>query len=100
MLDISRQTSKRLAIVRTVGTGKLDLNFVNEGPIFQTHKWSELKSNQPFFAQIHMPEVEYNIDDRKWVGEDEHPKIATPESKFSCSKPVIDSDSSSALQHF
>ncbi len=73
---------------RTVGTGKLDLNFVNEGPIYQSEDWSALKSNQPFFAQINMPEVEYDIYDRKtadkprvkWVGEDEHPQIATPEN--------------------
>jgi arylsulfatase A-like enzyme len=70
----------------TVGTGKLDLNFVNEGPIFQSDDWSGLKSHKPFYAQINMPEVEYDIYDRKsaskprveWVGEREHPQIATP----------------------
>ena len=73
---------------RVVGTGKLDLNFVNEGPIYQSGDWSALKSHQPFFAQINMPEVEYDIYDRqtwkhpraKWVGEDWHPQIATPEN--------------------
>src|SRR4051794_26404305 len=35
-----------------VGTGKLDLNFVNEGPIYESDDWSALKSHQPFFAQI------------------------------------------------
>jgi len=73
---------------RVVGTGKLDLNFVNEGPIYQSEDWSKLKSNRPFFAQINTPEVEYDIYDRKsaekprvkWVGEDEHPRIATPEN--------------------
>lgn len=73
---------------RVVGTGKLDLNFVNEGPIYQSDDWSQLKENQPFFAQINTPEVEYDIYDRKsaekervkWVGEDEHPQIATPEN--------------------
>lgn len=73
---------------RTVGTGKLDLNFVNEGPIYQSDDWSQLKSRQPFFAQINTPEVEYDIYDRKsaekprvkWVGEDDHPQIATPEN--------------------
>lgn len=73
---------------REVGTGKLDLNFVNEGPIYQSDDWSALKSHQPFFAQINMPEVEYDIYDRqtwkhpraKWVGEDWHPRIATPEN--------------------
>ena len=73
---------------RTVGTGKLDLNFVNEGPVYDTNDWSKLKSHQPFFAQINTPEVEYDIYDRrtfekprvKWVGEEWHPQIATPEN--------------------
>jgi N-sulfoglucosamine sulfohydrolase len=73
---------------RIVGTGKLDLNFVNEGPIYDSDDWSALKSNQPFFVQINTPEIEYDIYDRKtaskerveWVGEKEHPKIATPEN--------------------
>lgn len=72
---------------RLVGTGKLDLNFVNEGPIYASDDWSRLKSSQPFFAQINTPEVEYDIYDRQsaskprveWVGERDHPQIATPE---------------------
>ena len=71
-----------------VGTGKLDLNFVNEGPIYESDDWSQLKSQQPFFAQINTPEVEYDIYDRQsgqkprveWVGEREHPQIATEEN--------------------
>jgi N-sulfoglucosamine sulfohydrolase len=71
---------------RVVGTGKLDLNFVNEGPIYQSDDWSALKANQPFFATINTPEAEYDIYDRKsaekprvkWVGEDWHPSIANP----------------------
>jgi len=71
---------------RVVGTGKLDLNFVNEGPIYQSDDWAALSSHQPFFAQINLPEAEYDIYDRKswekprvkWVGEDSHPKVATP----------------------
>jgi N-sulfoglucosamine sulfohydrolase len=71
---------------KEVGTGKLDLNFVNEGPIYQSDDWEKLKSRQPFFAQVNMPEVEYDIYDRqsakkervKWYGEDIHPQIATP----------------------
>jgi len=71
-----------------VGTGKLDLNFVNEGPIFQSDDWHALVDHQPFFAMINLPEVEYDIYDRRsaekprvpWVGEDEHPRIATPEN--------------------
>src|SRR5436190_11524081 len=70
---------------RVVGTGKLDLNFVNEGPIYEAADWSVLKAHQPFFAQVNLPEVEYDIYDRKsatkprveWVDEREHPRIAT-----------------------
>jgi N-sulfoglucosamine sulfohydrolase len=73
---------------RPVGTGKLDLNFVNEGPIYQSEDWAALKSKQPFFAQINSHEVEYDIYDRQsarkerveWVGEREHVKNATPEN--------------------
>ena len=73
---------------RVVGTGKLDLNFVNEGPIYQSGDWSKLKEKQPFFAQINTPEVEYDIYDRKsaekprvkWVGEEWHPQVATPDN--------------------
>ncbi len=73
---------------RVVGTGKLDLNFVNEGPIYMSNDWSALKPNQPFFAQINLPEAEYDIYDRQsaekprvpWVGEEWHPQVATPES--------------------
>jgi N-sulfoglucosamine sulfohydrolase len=70
-----------------VGTRKLDLNFVNEGPFFQSDDWGELKKKQPFFAVINTPEVEYDIYDRKtfqkkrveWVGEKDHPQIAKPD---------------------
>ncbi|MFZ5831077.1 MAG: sulfatase [Planctomycetota bacterium] len=73
---------------RIVGTGKLDLNFVNEGPIFMTDDWSRLRTSQPFYAQINLPEAEYDIYDRKsaekprvpWVGEEWHPQVATPEN--------------------
>ncbi len=71
---------------KKVGTGKLDLNFTNEGEIFQSDDWSKLKKNQPFFAQISTPEAEYDIYERnlaevervKWVGEDWHPEVAKP----------------------
>jgi len=67
------------------GTGKLDLNFVNEGKLYDSAQWNDLRKNQPFFAQINLPEAEYDIYDRKsaekervlWVGEEWHPKIAT-----------------------
>ncbi|MAS93454.1 MAG: sulfatase [Verrucomicrobiales bacterium] len=71
-----------------VGTGKLDLNFVNEGDIYETKLWKDLKGKEPFFAHINMPEAEYDIYDRKsaekervpWVGEEWHPKVATAEN--------------------
>ena len=69
-----------------VGTGKLDLNFVNEGRLYDTKQWTDLR--EPFFAQINLPEAEYDIYDRKsaekervpWVGEEWHPKVATPDN--------------------
>ncbi|MDZ4852499.1 MAG: sulfatase [Pirellulaceae bacterium] len=75
---------------QSVGTGKLDLNFVNEGPIYDesSHEWSVLKSHQPFFAVVNSEESEYDIYDRQtykkdrveWVGEREHVQYAKPES--------------------
>jgi len=73
---------------REVGTGKLDLNFVNEGDVYQSDDWSKLKTNQPFFAQINMPESEYDIYDRQtwkhprvqWYGEHQHPQIANEDN--------------------
>jgi N-sulfoglucosamine sulfohydrolase len=74
----------------SVGTGKLDLNFVNEGPIYDENSqdWSTLKSRQPFFAVVNAEENEYDIYDRKsaekdrvkWVGEDIHVQHAKPEN--------------------
>ena len=71
---------------RSVGTGKLDLNFVNEGAIYQSDDWTALKARQPFFAQVNSHENEYDIYDRKtaakprveWVGEREHVQHAKP----------------------
>lgn len=71
-----------------VGSGKLDLNFVNEGKLYDTKRWEDLEGNQPFFAQINTLEAEYDIYDRqtwrqprvKWKGEDKHEKIATPKN--------------------
>ena len=70
-----------------IGSGKLDLNFVNEGKLYDTDSWEELPKNQPFFAQINTLEAEYDIYDRQtwrvprvqWKGEDHHEKIADPE---------------------
>jgi arylsulfatase A-like enzyme len=74
---------------QSVGTGKLDLNFVNEGPIYHedSHDWSAVKSRQPFFAVVNAEESEYDIYDRKsaakarveWVGEREHVRHARPD---------------------
>lgn len=74
---------------REVGTGKLDLNFVNEGPIYveNAHDWSALPRDRPFFAVVNSLENEYDIYDRQsakkerveWVGERVHEKIATPD---------------------
>jgi arylsulfatase A-like enzyme len=71
-----------------IGSGKLDLNFVNEGMLYDGSKWEELKKNQPFFAQMNTLECEYDIYDRntwrqprvEWKGERKHEKIATPEN--------------------
>lgn len=68
-----------------VGSGKLDLNFVNEGKLYDSDRWEDLKENQPFFAQINTLEAEYDIYDREtwrqprveWKGERTHEKIAT-----------------------
>lgn len=75
---------------QSVGTGKLDLNFVNEGPIYHENssEWSELKSHQPFFAVVNSAEAEYDIYDRQsskkdrveWVGERDHVQYAKPET--------------------
>lgn len=78
----------RTAGVHNVGTGKLDLNFVREGPIYDTEDWTTLKRRQPFFAVVNSHECEYDIYDRQsakkarveWVGEREHEKIAVPEN--------------------
>lgn len=75
---------------QTVGTGKLDLNFVNEGPIYHENsdEWRVLKSRQPFFAVVNAEENEYDIYDHQsakkerveWVGERGHVQHAHPES--------------------
>ncbi len=70
-----------------VGSGKLDLNFVNEGPLYDTDRWEDLPARQPFFAQINTLEAEYDIYDRQtwrqprveWKGERHHERIAKPE---------------------
>ena len=39
------------------GTGKTDWNFISPGTPFDSDEWSELKSHQPFFAQINFQET-------------------------------------------
>ena len=39
------------------GTGKTDWNFAYEGKPFDSDRWSDLKSHQPFYAQINFPET-------------------------------------------
>jgi arylsulfatase A-like enzyme len=39
------------------GTGKTDWNFNIEGKPFESNDWSELKSHQPFYAQINFSET-------------------------------------------
>lgn len=71
-----------------VGTGKVDLNFTWEGNLFDSESWTDLKTHQPFYAQVNSLEVEYDIYDRKcaskqrvtWVGEERHLRLATPEN--------------------
>jgi N-sulfoglucosamine sulfohydrolase len=73
---------------QVVGSGKLDLNFVNEGKLYDTNKWEDLPKNKPFFAQINTLEAEYDIYDRQtwrqprveWKGEKRHEQIANPKN--------------------
>ncbi len=39
------------------GTGKTDWNFSYEGDPFDSDDWSDLKANQPFYAQVNFPET-------------------------------------------
>lgn len=71
-----------------VGSGKLDLNFVEEGKLYDSQQWEDLKNHQPFFAQVNTLEAEYDIYDRQtwrqprveWKGERKHEQIATQEN--------------------
>ncbi len=71
----------------SVGTGKVDLNFTWEGKLFDSENWDDLKSHQPFYAQVNSLETEYDIYDRQsakkprveWVGEREHVQYAKPD---------------------
>jgi len=39
------------------GTGKTDWNFNVKGPLFDSDRWDELKSHQPFLAQVNFKET-------------------------------------------
>lgn len=39
------------------GTGKTDWNFIQQAPAFDTRDWVELKSHQPFYAQVNFNET-------------------------------------------
>ena len=39
------------------GTGKTDWNFNREGPPFDSSNWDDLKSHQPFYAQLNFQET-------------------------------------------
>lgn len=39
------------------GTGKTDWNFAREGKPFDSAEWSDLKSHQPFYAQVNFQET-------------------------------------------
>lgn len=39
------------------GTGKTDWNFAYEGKPFDSANWADLKSHQPFYAQVNFPET-------------------------------------------
>ncbi len=39
------------------GTGKTDWNFTHDGEAFDSDQWSDLKSHQPFFAQVNFQET-------------------------------------------
>lgn len=39
------------------GTGKTDWNFLYEGTPFDSDKWEDLKTHQPFFAQVNFKET-------------------------------------------
>ena len=39
------------------GSGKTDWNFTYQGEPFDTDTWADLKTNQPFFAEVNFPET-------------------------------------------
>lgn len=48
------------APITFTGAGKTDWNFYYPGKPFDSDRWSDLKSHQPFYAQINFPETHRN----------------------------------------
>jgi N-sulfoglucosamine sulfohydrolase len=44
------------------GTGKTDWNFADNGRLYDSDDWSDLKTGQPFFAQINLQETHRPFD--------------------------------------
>jgi N-sulfoglucosamine sulfohydrolase len=55
------------------GTGKTDWNFTVDGEPFDTDRWDDLKTRQPFYAQINFPESHRGSD---W--DVAHERVAQP----------------------
>ncbi|MEW4531301.1 sulfatase [Maioricimonas sp. JC845] len=51
------------------GTGKTDWNFTYKGKPFDSDRWNDLKSHQPFYAQVNFPETHRG---REWNQAHEH----------------------------
>lgn len=64
------------------GTGKTDWNFNTDGKPFDSNRWSDLKNNQPFYAQINFSETHRGKD---W--DNAHQHIETPADPDSVSFP-------------
>jgi N-sulfoglucosamine sulfohydrolase len=60
--ELFREAGYFTANVRTAaegvsGTGKTDLNFTIDAPIFDGSDWNQRQPGQPFYAQINLPET-------------------------------------------
>lgn len=64
---------------RRLGTGKEHFNFnLSERP-FDSDRWEDLKSHQPFYAQVNFPNVERGLNNpHMWKDYDTLPRIADP----------------------
>ena len=55
------------------GTGKTDWNFTYEGKPFDSNRWADLKTHQPFYAQLNLPETHRGAEWRT-----AHERVARP----------------------